>query len=77
MSVKKTFEKIAEQFKDDITCLEINAQQFDQLSKQYNVRKVPTFVYIKDGQEQGRSMGYQSYSEFIAKIKQYLAVAQK
>ena len=42
----------------------VDAEMNPDLTKQYGIRSVPTFVYIKDGQEVGRKNGAMRIADF-------------
>lgn len=42
----------------------VDAEQNPQLSAQYNIRTVPTFIFLKNGQEVGRKSGAMRKQDF-------------
>lgn len=51
-----TLDKVLEEFKD-ITLTRINCEEQEDLPNRYNIRNLPTLVYLKDGVEIGRLSG--------------------
>jgi len=41
------------------------------LAQRYNVRAVPTIVYLKNGKEVGQDFGFKSVNELKADVKKY------
>lgn len=64
--VDNSFKKTAEKLSDFQSGLEINPNLF----KEFNVKHVPTFISLKDGQEQSRLSGNVSLSYAAEKLKE-------
>ena len=44
----------------------------DSESRNFNVRSIPTIVYVKDGVEVGRTAGVQTKEAILKKIEEHL-----
>ena len=53
----KNFKPIMESVSNSIPVRFINVDDNPQLSSQYNIRSVPTLVFLKDGQEADKTIG--------------------
>lgn len=63
-----TFEKLSEDFNGKLEFLKIDIDQNNEISNDYNVKSVPTFILFKDGKEVARKVGVSaptSYAELI------------
>lgn len=49
--MQKTLESIDAQFKEKITIVSINVDEFKALSQQYGIAKIPTLIYFKNGKQ--------------------------
>lgn len=47
----------------DIPVEEVDIDSNEQLTAEYNIRSVPTLIYLKDGYEVSRHTGFNSISE--------------
>ena len=59
----RNFKPIMESVNNSIPVRFINVDENPQLSAQYNVRSVPTLVFLKDGQEADKSIGVLTESQ--------------
>lgn len=72
-SLKPTVEKLADEYKDkgvEIISINIEEDQ-DNVSGNYNVKSIPTVVFLKDGKEETRFVGtktYQDFKDLITKV---------
>ncbi len=56
-TMKPAVREIANEFRGQITVLEINVDESPGLARQYNVRSIPCFVVTRDGKEVNRRTG--------------------
>ena len=49
-----------------------NVDDPDSEARNFNVRSIPTIVYVKDGAEVGRTAGVQTKDAILKKIEEYL-----
>jgi len=54
--------------KEGIEIIKINVDEHPELARKFGIRGLPTVVYIKDGVEVGRTIGYDP-EEIISKAK--------
>ena len=53
----KKFKPVMEQVSQHIPVKFVNVDENPQLSAQYNIRSIPTLVFLKNGQEVDKSIG--------------------
>jgi thioredoxin-like negative regulator of GroEL len=63
----KRFKPIMEQVGQSIPVRFVNVDESPQLATQYNIRNVPTLVYLKNGQEVDKSIGVLTESQIKEK----------
>lgn len=56
----------------EITVIKVDIDQYPSISDRYQVRSVPTLVFLQDGNIKGRVTGTQSEGQLENLIKQYL-----
>lgn len=71
MSMKPSFEQLAEELADTHIFAEINVDESRDLAINFNVTSVPTFIFIKNKQVVGRETGYMSKDELKSHIDDY------
>lgn len=57
--MEKGFQELSEEF-SDMVFTKVNIDTEDALSEQYDISSVPTIVFIKNGKEVKRTIGYKS-----------------
>lgn len=57
-------EDISEKYKKSYYFYQIDIDSAEDIAKKYNVEAVPTIIIFKDGEEIGRTSGYQEFEEF-------------
>jgi|SaaInl0LU_22_DNA_1037365.scaffolds.fasta_scaffold10016_4 thioredoxin 1 len=68
-------ETVSEEFKDsEVTFVKVNADEERELSAEFGVRGIPTFVMIDNGEIKERYSGVQSKQHLIETIKESLNV---
>jgi thioredoxin 1 len=50
----------------------INVDEAREISIQYGVTSIPTFIFIKNGSVQGKATGYMSKDDLLARIREAL-----
>ncbi len=63
------FEEIEKELKDKYTFAKLNVDDARDISIQYGVTSVPTFIFIKNGQVLGKETGYIAKEDLKAKIE--------
>lgn len=53
----------------DVKFVKVDIDQFNDLASQYKIQSVPTLVFLKNGQEVMKSIGYLDEDALIEKIK--------
>ncbi len=66
------FEELEKELGDQYIFAQINVDDSRDLSIEYGVTSVPTFIFIKDGEVKGKATGYTAKDDFIKKIKEHL-----
>lgn len=67
------FEQLAEELGDAYKFAKLNVDEERELSIQYGVSSVPTFVFIKDNEVKGKETGYIAKEDLKKKITDYLS----
>ena len=65
-----TLERITKEYKTDIKSIDIEEDNNQDLIKKYNIRSIPTLIFLNEDQEYNRLIGNQSYAT-INKIINY------
>lgn len=65
-------EEISKELSGQVEVVKVNIDQASQLAAQYQVRSIPNFVVIKDGQVRDRLIGAQSKQALINAVKPHL-----
>jgi thioredoxin 1 len=59
---------------DSVEIKKINVDENSDAAQQYNVRSIPTLVFIKDNDEKARFTGFQSKDKIVSKIDEMLSI---
>lgn len=70
--MKPIFEKLSEEFKNDIVFGEIDSDKEQDLVAYFKVDSLPTFIFLKDQQEVGSIVGEMSYEDLKQAIVDHL-----
>ena len=65
-------DELAAEMSDTVKVVKINLDQAGDLSKKFEVKRIPTFLLFKDGKEIGRFSGMQSKNELKRRIDKAL-----
>ena len=65
-----TLERITKEYKTDIKSIDIEEDNNQDLIRKYNIRSIPTLIFLNEDQEYNRLIGNQSYA-IINKIINY------
>ena len=49
----------------DVDLLKIDVDEFDEIAMHYEIRAMPTVIFVKDGQEIDRFVGFRGGADFI------------
>ena len=66
------FEELEKEIGDKYKFAKINVDEARELSIQYGVSSVPTFIFIKNGEVKGKETGYIAKDDLKAKIEELL-----
>ncbi len=64
------YKEVSEELKD-MKLVEVNVDNNQDIATQYNVQSIPTIIFIRDGKEVGKAMGFMAKDALIEKIKSY------
>lgn len=69
--MKPSIEKIAEEYADRVTLEAVNIEEdLSDISVKYNVRNIPTVIFIKDGEEVERIVGTKPYDYLKSRVEE-------
>ena len=69
-ALSATLERITKEYKTDIKSIDIEEDNNQDLIRKYNIRSIPTLIFLNEDQEYNRLVGNQSYAT-INKIINY------
>ena len=67
------FEELSKEMGDKCKFVKLNVDESRDLSIEYGVTSVPTFIFIKDNEVKGRETGYKSKDDFQEIVEKFLA----
>jgi thioredoxin 1 len=67
-----TIDSLISEFSDNelVTIKKLNVDEDPETTEKYNVRGIPTLVFLKDGEEAARFSGVQSKDKITSKIQE-------
>ena len=68
-----TLKELAAEYSEKIRVVKIDADASPELAAKYNVRALPTVLFVKDGQVTGQLVGNQPKTTLAKQIEQVLA----
>ncbi len=66
------FDELEKEFSNAYAFAELNVDDARDISIQYGITSVPTFLFIKNGEVVGRETGFINKDDLINKINEYL-----
>ena len=69
-AMKPHFEKFKAEFKEEIDLFDINVDEDPETAQAYNVRSIPTTVFIKGGKVVHRSVGLMTYDKLKQAVEE-------
>ena len=69
-ALSATLERITKEYKTDMKNIDIEEDNNQDLIRKYNIRSIPTLIFLNEDQEYNRLVGNQSYAT-INKIINY------
>jgi thioredoxin 1 len=67
------FEALEKELQDEYKFVKLNVDEARDLSIQFGVTSVPTFIFVKNGQVRGKETGYMSKEDLKARIQEHLS----
>lgn len=67
------FDELEKELGDKVKFAKLNVDEARELSIQYGVTSVPTFVFIKDGVIRHKETGYMAKEDFKNKIEEFIS----
>lgn len=67
------FQELEQEMSSQYKFVKINVDESRDLSIQYGVTSIPTFIFIKNNEVKGKATGYMSNEDLKAKIEQTFA----
>ena len=64
------FEEVAKQYEGKVKMGKLNVDENQNTPSAFGVTGIPTLVFLKDGQEVGRLVGFQSKEALAAKLEE-------
>lgn len=61
--------ELAENMGDSINVVKVDIDQYNELASEFRVQSVPTIVYIKNGAEIARTVGYMDIDSLTEKVE--------
>ena len=72
-ALSATLERIIKEYKIDMKSIDIEEDNNQDLIRKYNIRSIPTLIFLNEDQEYNRLVGNQSYAT-INKIINYATI---
>lgn len=70
--IGKTLKKYAESKPDDVVIYKIDIDKERELLTRFDVKSIPTLIYMKNGKVQLKEVGIRSMNEISANVQKYL-----
>lgn len=61
-ALSATLERITKEYKTDMKSIDIEEDNNQDLIRKYNIRSIPTLIFLSEDQEYNRLVGNQSYA---------------
>jgi len=75
-AIMPTLEDLAREYEGEVRIVKIDIEEESDLAERFTVRSVPTFVLMKNGEEQERPAGILTRGSLSALFERYLGEAQ-
>lgn len=72
LQMNATFDELEKEFGSQYKFVKLNIDDARDVSIQYGVTSVPTFVFVKDNEVKGKETGYMSKETLLEKIQEAL-----
>lgn len=60
--------RVDEKLHGEVNFIKVDIDVFNDLASEYRIQSVPTLVYLKDGKEITRTVGYMDEDSLLAKV---------
>ena len=70
-ALSATLERITKEYKTDMKSIDIEEDNNQDLIRKYNIRSIPTLIFLNEDQEYNRLVGNQSYATINKIINHY------
>ena len=67
-----TLERITKEYKTDMKSIDIEEDNNQDLIRKYNIRSIPTLIFLNEDQEYNRLVGNQSYATINKIINRFI-----
>ena len=67
-TLSTTLERITKEYKIDIKSIDIEEDNNQDLIRKYNIRSIPTIIFLNEDKEYNRLVGNQSYATINKRI---------
>ncbi len=74
MQMAPVYEELAKELVSVVKFAQLNVDDSRDLSIQFGVTSIPTFIFIKNNEVVGREMGYMSKDDLKERVQQYFGV---
>jgi len=74
MQMAPVYDELAKEIGAKVKFAQLNVDDSRDLSIQFGVTSIPTFIFIKNNEVVGREMGYMSKDDLKDRIQQYFGV---
>jgi len=72
-----TFEKLAENYGDQISFAKVNVDELPEVASQYGIRSIPTLLLLCEGQVVEELVGARPYQDLARILDRYLTATEK
>ncbi len=63
-----SFQAVEDHFAGKVSLVRMEVDEMEELAEGFELQGVPTFILYKDGEEQGRIIGYRMKSKFLEEV---------
>ena len=77
MQMAPVYDELAKEMSATVKFAQLNVDDSRELSIQFGVTSIPTFIFIKNNEVVGREMGYMSKDDLKDRIQQYFGASKE
>ena len=67
-------DELARSYAGEVAVYKVDVDQEPELAREYEIRSIPTFLFVRDGEVVDRLSGAQQKSSFVERLEPLLAV---